>query len=420
VTDHQIEIRNLGKRYKRYANRWARMADMLSGGRLKPYAASWALLGISFSVETGESIGIVGQNGAGKSTLLKLLTGTSQPTEGEISLRGRVAALLELGMGFHPDFTGRENAALTCRMMGLDRDEVDEVLPEVASFSELGDYMDQPMRVYSTGMQVRLAFSAATAVRPELLIVDEALSVGDAYFQHKCIRRIRGFLEKGTTLLFVSHDPAAVKSLCRRAILLEKGRLLMDDTPLAVLDYYNGLIAQRSDDQMIVQEQGPHGGTTRSGSGEVRITDIAMVDAHGKDHDTFCTGDSAAIRCRIIVNTPVENLSVGLNIRDRLGNDVFGSNTHHLSVRPDACRAGDLLEVSFAMTLNLGSGHYAVTLAAHAFDSHVDSNYDWWDRCLIFHVLPGSGPVFIGVAALPITATIQKVRGDDRTQQPGY
>ncbi|MBU1137462.1 MAG: ABC transporter ATP-binding protein, partial [Proteobacteria bacterium] len=228
----------MGKKYKRYPNRWTRLGEWFSLGKYQGHKATWVLRNLSFEVNDGESLGIIGVNGAGKSTLLKLLTRTSAPSEGSVEISGRVSALLELGMGFHQDFTGRVNALMTCQMMGYSSEEAHGLIEEIREFSELGDYLDQPVRVYSTGMQVRLAFSAATVTRPEILIVDEALSVGDAYFQHKCIRRIREYREQGTTLLFVSHDPGAVKSLCNRAILLDGGAIIKDGAPDSVLDYY--------------------------------------------------------------------------------------------------------------------------------------------------------------------------------------
>ncbi|NOQ46348.1 MAG: ATP-binding cassette domain-containing protein, partial [Desulfobulbaceae bacterium] len=235
----EIIATGLGKKYKRYSSRWARLVEWLSSGRRICHEEHWILRDISFQVQSGEAVGIIGRNGAGKSTLLKLLTRTTLANTGTVETHGSLSALLELGMGAHMDFSGRVNAKMTCQMMGLRTEETHELLPKIAEFSELGDYFDQPMRVYSTGMQVRLAFSAATAVRPEILIVDEALSVGDAYFQHKCIERIRSFREQGTTLLFVSHDPGAVKSLCERALLIDDGVVLQDGTAESVLDYYN-------------------------------------------------------------------------------------------------------------------------------------------------------------------------------------
>ena len=214
----KLVVSHVGKAYKRYAGKWARMREWLTG---KPqYEQTWVLRDIDFAVSPGEAVGIVGVNGAGKSTLLKIITGTTQPTNGSVHIEGRVAALLELGMGFHPDFTGRQNVFMAGQLLGLQGDEIAACLPAIEAFAEIGDYIDRPVRTYSSGMQMRLAFSVATAVRPAVLIVDEALSVGDAYFQHKSFNKIREFREQGTTLLIVSHDRGAIQSLCDRAILL--------------------------------------------------------------------------------------------------------------------------------------------------------------------------------------------------------
>src|SRR5262249_700624 len=219
------------------------------------HEAFWALRGITFAVAAGESVGVIGMNGAGKSTLLKILTGTTRPTGGQVQITGQAAALLELGMGFHPDFSGRQNAMIATQLMGLPVREATGRMAEIEAFAEIGDHLNQPVRTYSTGMVVRLAFSVATVVRPEILIVDETLSVGDVYFQHKCIRRIREFQEAGTTLLFVSHDPTAVKTLCGRALLLDRGQLIQDGSPDSVLDYYNALIAKREASEAILQTE---------------------------------------------------------------------------------------------------------------------------------------------------------------------
>ncbi|MBC8462486.1 MAG: ABC transporter ATP-binding protein [Deltaproteobacteria bacterium] len=404
-----IVVNNIGKKYKRYPNNWARLAEWLAGGRYCTHEDRWALRGVTFEVQSGEAVGIVGQNGAGKSTLLKILTGTTQLNEGTIQVKGRVAALLELGMGFHQDFTGRENALMACQMTGMNSQEMQTLLPEIEEFSELGDYMDQPLRVYSTGMQMRLAFSAATALRPEILIVDEALSVGDVYFQHKCMRRIRSFKEKGTTLLFVSHDPGAVKSLCDRALLLDEGVLIRDGDPDAVLDYYNGMIAKKTKDEEIRQVETELGRTiTRSGNKEARILKVEMFDGTGRPARAFRVGDNARISCHIAFNTPMENPTVGISIRDRLGNDVFGTNTYHLKIEKHSYKAGEGTNVVFYLPLNLGCGNYSLTVAVHTRDTHLENNYDWWDQCLVFQVIPNESFSFIGLAAIPVEVKIQK------------
>ncbi|MCK4794987.1 MAG: ABC transporter ATP-binding protein [Desulfobacteraceae bacterium] len=404
-----IVINNLGKKYKRYPSNWARLAEWLTGGQYCIHEDRWALRGMSFEVESGEAVGIVGQNGAGKSTLLKILIGTTQPSEGTMEIKGRVAGLLELGMGFHPDFTGRENAIMACQMTGMSSQEMQTLLPEIEGFSELGDYMDQPLRVYSTGMQMRLAFSAATALRPEILIVDEALSVGDVYFQHKCMRRIRSFKEKGTTLLFVSHDPGAVKSLCDRALLLDEGVLIRDGEPDAVLDYYNGMIAKKTKDEEIRQVETELGRTiTRSGSDEAHVLNVEMFDETGRPARAFRVGDNVRINCHIIFNNSMENPTVGILIRDRLGNDVFGTNTYHLEIGEHSYKAGESANVVFYLPLNLGCGNYSLTVAVHTRDTHLEDNYDWWDQCLVFQVIPNDSFSFIGLAAIPVEVTIQK------------
>jgi len=238
-----ITVNNLDKGYKQYPTRWSRLLEWLDPRGKVHHTLHWVLRGISFQVRPGEAVGIIGINGAGKSTLLKMIVGTTRPTSGSVHITGRVAALLELGMGFHPDFTGRQNVFMAGQLLGYSVEDITRLMPEIEAFAEIGEYIDQPVRVYSSGMQVRLAFSVATAIRPDVLIVDEALSVGDAYFQHKSFARIREYRNQGTTLLLVSHDKASIQSLCDRAILLNAGKLEMEGEPEAVMDYYNALLA---------------------------------------------------------------------------------------------------------------------------------------------------------------------------------
>lgn len=401
-----IRVDNLGKRYKRYPSRWARLAEWTSGGRPPRHSARWALRGVSFEVAAGEALGIVGANGAGKSTLLKILTGTTLASEGAFRLDGRVAALLELGTGFHPDFTGAQNALIGCQMQGLSTADAQRCLPHIADFAELADHMDQPLRSYSTGMQMRLAFSVATAVRPEVLIVDEALSVGDLYFQHKSMRRIRDYRAAGTTLLFVSHDPTAVRTLCDRALLLEDGRVLRTGSPDAVLDYYNARVAQREADAAIVQQATAAGRVaTRSGTHGAEITAVAMTDAGGAPRTSFAVGETAILRYAVRFAEPVARPTVGFVIRDRLGNDVFGTNSFHLDVVATDLAPGEVLETAFRLVLNLGPGTYSVSVAVHTEDTHLERNFDWWDQALVFEVVASAGRRYVGTAVLPVALT---------------
>jgi len=248
VSAEVLAVQGLGKAYRTYRSEWQRVGNWFGLGA-RPATEQWALRGVSFRVSAGEAVGIVGANGAGKSTLLKLITGTLRPSEGQVGVNGRISAILELGMGFNPEFTGRQNVRHAAGLMGFDAARIRQAMDEIEAFAEVGSHFDQPMRTYSSGMQVRVAFAVATAFRPEVLIVDEALAVGDAYFQHKSFQRIRQFREQGTTLLIVSHDRSAVQTLCDRAILLEKGVLVRDADPESVLDYYNALLAPGQVDQ---------------------------------------------------------------------------------------------------------------------------------------------------------------------------
>lgn len=399
-----IALAHVSKRYKRYVSRAARLADWIGFRRGAHFSEHWALHDVSFTVGPGEAVGIVGRNGAGKSTLLKLITGTTRPTAGAIRVNGRVAALLELGLGFDPEFTGRQNVLMNAHLLGLTGPQAVRLMPEIEAFAEIGTFLDQPLRTYSSGMQMRLAFSAATAVRPEVLIVDEALSVGDAYFQHKSFARIRDFKRQGTTILFTSHDPGAVKTLCDRAVLLEEGKLVMDGTPAAVLDVYNATIARREADYAIQEAQGWSEAVvaTRSGNGLARVSRVVLVE-RGREVGAVPVGAAAALRVAFDVFAAVPEFTVGILIRDRLGNDVFGTNTHlHGASRPMAgAERGMVVDFAFP-ALNLGVGSYSVSVALHAGRSHVESNFDWWDNLIAFQVVPGDGPVAIGTSYLPV------------------
>jgi lipopolysaccharide transport system ATP-binding protein len=397
-----IQVRDLGKAYKLYKRRWHRLSEWLSPRSIERHEKRWVLRNLNFQVEKGETVGIVGRNGAGKSTLLKLLTGTMEASEGEIRVEGRIAALLELGMGFHPEFTGRQNVYMAGQLLGMSQQVIDARMPDILAFAEIGDAIDQPVRTYSSGMQVRLAFSLATATRPEILIVDEALSVGDTYFQHKCFRRIRQFKEEGVTLLFVSHDALAVKSLCDRAILLEKGSVAMDGPPDAVLDYYNALIAlDEANAEEHERKISRSDVETRSGNQRARIENVGLLN-DGRVVQHVYAGDPLAIRVTYVVLNSLDDLTVGILIRDRLGNDVYGTNTHLLGYSLPTTPIGRRLAVDFRFeAFNLGPGSYSITAALHRGYAHVVENYDWWDQVVTFPVSQrGGATTFIGIAKL--------------------
>jgi len=397
-----LQIHNISKAYKRYPKKWGRMAEWLGMG--KHHDLRWVLRDISFDVAPGESIGIIGVNGAGKSTLLKIITGITRPSSGSVRIAGRISALLELGIGFHSEFTGRQNAYMGAQLQGFSLSEVVDKINQIEEFAEIGDYFDQPVRTYSSGMQVRLAFSVATCTRPEILIVDEALSVGDTYFKHKSFDRIRKFRDQGTTLLFVSHDPGAIKTLCNRAILIDEGYVQRDDMPDAVLDYYNAVIAKRDVAYDIRQPMDSTGKkATRSGGEEVSIISVELHH-EGQPVRTIRSGSPAVIRVVSQSHRPVDELTVGILIRDRLGNDIFGTNSFHHGVSRYHMDVDEISTIEFEFqSLGLGQGSYTLTSALHSRDSHVTANFDWWDRALVFQVLPDDSPLSIGVSRIPVT-----------------
>ncbi|MBA7944166.1 ABC transporter ATP-binding protein [Citrobacter sp. RHBSTW-00271] len=395
-----ISISNIGKAFKQYPNRWARLIEWISPVNITKHKLKWVLQDISFTVNSGEAVGIIGINGAGKSTLLKMITGTSQPTKGSIHISGRVAALLELGMGFHPDFTGRQNVYMAGQLMGLSADAITSLMPKIEEFAEIGDYLDSPVRVYSSGMQMRLAFSVATAVRPDVLIVDEALSVGDDYFQHKSFERIRQFRKQGTTLLIVSHDKQAIQSICDRAILLNAGRIEMEGEPEAVMDYYNALLAAKQN-QKVEQKITAEGKIqTVSGTGEAEVSEIHLLDQNNNIVEFVNVGQPIILRIEVKVKTDIPRLVLGYGIKDRLGQVLYGTNTDFKNKAIDNVKSGSTLIYDFSFEANLGPGSYSIQTALVSTDSHLVNNYEWRDLALLFNVVNIDKNKFIGATWL--------------------
>jgi lipopolysaccharide transport system ATP-binding protein len=336
-----------------------------------------------------------------------MITGTTHPTAGTVHLSGRVAALLELGLGFHPDFTGRQNAVMAAQLLGLAPADIENLLPEIEAFAEIGEYIDLPVRTYSSGMQMRLAFSVATALRPDVLIVDEALSVGDTYFQHKSFARIRAFREQGTTLLFVSHDKSAIQTLCDEAILLHEGRMALHGEPEAVMDYYNALIAEKENSKVMQQQADDGRVQTVSGSGEVAFARIVLQDESGESVETVTTGEALVLEVNLDVREAVDSLVVGYMIKDRLGQPVFGTNTYHLKQTQGALAAGDGVTVRFSFPAHLGEGSYSIAVAAHDSETHITHNYEWRDLAVVFKVMNTRLPKFVGTTWLPTEVDIE-------------
>jgi len=394
----QIQVRNIGKAYRQYANPWSRLLEWIDPRGKPRHKTHWVLRGIDFVVKPGQAVGLVGINGAGKSTLLKTIVGIVLPTEGSVLLEGRVAALLELGMGFDPNFTGRQNVMMAGQLLGLQAAQLDMLMPEIEAFAEIGDYIDQPVRVYSSGMQVRLAFSIATAVRPDILIVDEALSVGDAYFQHKSFDRIRHFREQGTTLLLVSHDKSAILSICDRVILLKDGAIAQEGAPEVVMDYYNALIGEQEQVGSTVNQQMDAQGNiqTISGNGHAKVEQIHLLDQDGQPLEIINIGTLVTLAVKVKIYEPIASLVMGYIIKNRLGQDMYGTNTYFMEQQQKALEIGELLEYRFTFSMNLGPGNYAISTALHTEHNHLSTNYEWRDLALVFTVVNANRKEFVG------------------------
>ena len=379
-----IRVSHLGKAYKQYPTRWSRLAEWVLPFLGLQHALKWVLHGINFQIEPGEAVGLIGINGAGKSTLLKLITGTTVPTAGQIAVRGRVAALLELGMGFHPDFTGRQNVLISGQLQGLSVEEITALMPQIEAFAEIGSYIDQPVRVYSSGMQMRLAFSVATCVRPDILIVDEALAVGDVFFQQKCFDRIRAFNSAGTTLLFVSHSTGTIMGICSRCLLLRKGALVFDGAPKEAIDLYQAELLLASGNQRApasVAESTPtpeedalHGEPAlalaeplsgRTGSIVTPMVDcvaVRFVNLDGGQVNAIWAEQEVRLNIVYRLHQPVTDPHVGFKIRDRFGTVMFETNSYCMKQQLGGFSAGALLSVDFAFALNLFPDEYTVTV----------------------------------------------------------
>ena len=390
-----LSIQNIGKAYRVYRSESRRFASWF-GLPAKPSEEHWVLRHMSFEVYSGEAVGVVGQNGAGKSTLLKMIAGTLKPTEGKIQINGRIAAILELGMGFNPELTGRQNAIHALGIMGFNAEEIHQIIPKIEEFSEIGEYFDEPVRTYSSGMQMRVAFSVATAYRPEILIIDEALSVGDVYFQHKSFSRIREFQEQGTTLLIVSHDRSAIQSLCNRAILLENGAVIKDGNPEEVFDFYNAIIAEKENSTVEVKKLDNNKVQTSSGTGEAKVEEIALYNLKNEVVEVVGVGESVELRVKAKVYQSVESLVFGYGIKDRLGQVMYGTNTWHTEQVINQPKSDSEYIFKIAFPINLGIGSYSIQTALVDRDTHLTANYEWVDLALVFNVINIDKIQFVG------------------------
>ena len=374
-------VQNVSKLYRLYRRPADRLRELLPRARPR-HTDFWALRDIGFEVENGETLGLVGPNGCGKSTLLQIVCGILQPTSGRVVTRGRIAALLELGAGFNPEFTGRENVYLNGEIMGLSRGEIDRAMPSIESFAEIGEFIGRPVKEYSSGMYVRLAFSTAIHVDPEILIVDEALAVGDAVFANRCVRKFQELRERKITVLFVSHDLGLVKQLSDRAILLLNGRIAAQGAPNDVINRYIGLVLAKEESKSKKDDR-IHA-SFRHGDGSSEILSVEILNARGEPATAVTGGEPITVRVRSRFHQAKSDPMVGILIRTRIGMDVYGTNTRLERVRLGDFQPGDELEVDFAVECWLTPQQYTLTVATQNADG---TSHDWLDDAVAFDVV---------------------------------
>lgn len=371
------------------------MIAIFSRRRRRSSQALWAVQDVSFDIMPGQCVGIIGRNGSGKSTLLKLIARIIQPTSGEILVNGRVSALLELGAGFHPDLTGRENIYLNASVLGLTRDETEELFDDIVAFSDLGEFIDMPVKHYSSGMYMRLGFSVAIHVRPDILIVDEILAVGDQNFQTKCIDRIMEMRRDGTTILFISHDLTNVAHLCSDVVWLDHGVVRMVGPTEHVLAHYRNHLFNRADEQMAAAND--FGGFRRWGTMQIEITDVRLLNEAGEATTIFRTGDALTVEVAYTAHEPIEEPEFGLALHRQDGVHITGPNTRAAGLRLGVVAGSGRVRYEVAR-LPLLPGRYNVTVAVH--DSIDPIAYDYHEEAYGFRVVEGGTDESEGLLAL--------------------
>lgn len=379
-------VQNVSKLYKLYDKPVDRLRELIGFSKDQVYREFWALRDISLEVGRGEIFSVVGPNGCGKSTLLQIISGILQPTSGRVVAGGRIAALLELGAGFNPEFTGRENVFLNGEILGLSREQMKDALPSIEKFAEIGTFINRPVKEYSTGMYVRLAFATAIHVQPEILIVDEALAVGDAVFANRCIRKFEELRERKTTILFVSHDLGLVKQLSHRAVLLLNGRIAAAGEPSNVINRYVGVVLEKQ--QHFDESQSyssPHlDPTHRHGDRTSEVCGVTLLDNNGNPCTTVGVYQHIIVQIDILFHKSCFNPMVGVLIRTRIGMDVFGTNTKIEGVTLGTVDAGKRMAVSFRIPANFTPQQYTITVATQNNDG---TSHDWLDEVMGFEVV---------------------------------
>lgn len=378
-----IKVTNVSKVYKLYDSPAARLKDALGLTRGKNYREHAALHDVTLEIQRGETVGIIGTNGSGKSTLLKIITGVIRQTGGEVEVDGRISALLELGAGFNMEYTGVENVYLQGNMMGFSRQEIEQKMDDILGFADIGDFVYQPVKTYSSGMFVRLAFAVAINIEPEILIVDEALSVGDVFFQAKCYRKFEEFKRQGKTILFVSHDLGSITKYCDRAVLLNKGKKIMEGTPKEAVDRYKMALVEQEEadcrEHASLWEAGAGSGKWREklplnpdtleyGDKKAEIVDFAIMDKTGKVTNIIEKGDPFTVKLKVEFAEDVAEPVFAFTFKNLMGIEITGTNTMFENEGVEPRKAGDVQSVAFTQRMVLQGGEYLLSLGCTGYE----------------------------------------------------
>lgn len=392
MSEIAIQVKHLDKMYKLYNKPSDRLRETL--GLKVPVREHYALRDVNFQVERGETVGIIGTNGSGKSTILKIITGVLNPTAGEVTVNGRISALLELGAGFNTEYTGIENIYLNGTMMGFSREEVDARLQDILDFADIGDFVYQPVKAYSSGMFVRLAFAVAINIDPEILIVDEALSVGDVFFQAKCYRKFEEFKKMGRTILFVSHDLSSISRYCDRVILLNKGVKMEEGSPKQMVDMYKQLLVgqdpAKAEENKETQKENwseqfqVNPNMLEYGSKLAEIVDFAVLDENGLCTNTIEKGSSFQIKMKVVFHESIQEPIMAYTFKDIKGTEITGTNTLFEKMAVEHSEAGDTCTVTFRQDMFLQGGEYLLSFGCTGYkDGEFTVFHRLYDACNI-------------------------------------
>lgn len=362
-----VRATKIEKRYKLYDRNRDRMLDALGlSGKKERFKFHYALKGVDFEVKKGETVGIIGTNGSGKSTLLKILTGVLTPTSGEVEVNGRISALLELGAGFNMDYNGIENIYLNGTMMGFSKDEIDKKLDDILAFADIGDYVYQPCKTYSSGMFVRLAFAVSINIDPEILIVDEALSVGDVFFQAKCYRKFEEFKKKGKTILFVSHDLSSISRYCDRVYLLNSGEMIGNGSPKEMIDKYKQILAGGGQAKIVESNEND---VLEYGNGKAFIKNFSITDSKGTMTNAVEKGTEYTVTMKVKIEEDIRAPIFACSVKNVRGVEITGTNTLVSKTFDDSVKKGDEIEISFTQKMMLQGGEYLISLGVTGFEN---------------------------------------------------